>query len=106
MRSIAALALVIGVVPAVAQEPNVEDCPELPAESGFAWTFQLGPDFFLCYAKSTGGGAQSFGVYQGFAPNFDPQNRELHERGVVGGHNVIWYAITGDDAGFKLAQET
>jgi hypothetical protein len=107
LRAFASIALAIGVASAFAQEPSAQDCPELPAESGFAWEFKLGPDFFLCYAKETRGGRQSFGVYQGFAPSFRPENSALGESGVVGGHDVIWYAMgQGDDAGFKLARQT
>lgn len=106
MKALAATALVIGMASAAAQEPDALACPELPAGSGFAWEFQLGPDFFVCRARPTDGGRQSFGVYQGFAPNFHPENGERRESGIVGGHDVTWYAITRDDTGFNLAQET
>lgn len=106
MKAFATIALMIWVAPAVAQEPGAQDCPELPAHSGFAWEFELGPDFFVCYARPTSGGKQSFSVYQGFAPNFRPESSALRESGIVGGHDVVWYAIMEDDTGFKLARQT
>src|SRR5262245_47396179 len=106
MKALMIIGLMIWVVPAVAQEPGAQDCPELPANSGFAWEFYLGPDFFVCYAKPTSGGKQSFDVYQGFAPNFRPESGAARESGIVGGHNVVWYVMREDDTGIRLARET
>jgi hypothetical protein len=67
--------------------------------------YQPAIDFDLCRAKSMSGGSEFFGIYLGTAANFYPEAGALRERGVVGGHDVVWYAQP-KDATFKYVRQT
>jgi hypothetical protein len=106
MRVAPAAAFLLASAPALAQAPDAERCPALPAESGFEWHYQAGPDFDLCRAESASGGPEFFGMYLGFAANFHPETDAVRENGSVGGHDVVWYAMDTDPAKFPHGRQT
>jgi len=106
MKAAPTVAFLLASAPAFAQAPGTERCPMLPADSGFEWQYSAGPDFDLCRAESTNGGPEFFAMYLGFAANFHPEADAWREKGNVGGHNVVWYAMGTDEATFRHGRQT
>ncbi len=91
---------------ATADDAAAERCPKLPANSGFTWTYQRGPDFGVCYAGKAGDSTQVIGVYAGFAPDFQPDPKKIIRRGKIGTDDVQWYRKQTMDKQFKVGAET
>lgn len=93
LASVAGLLLVGGVAHAQATSP----CPQLPADSGLAWTHQAAPDFDFCKAMRADG-TQAFGVFIGEESPFEPKGNNRAEAGTVDGRRIYWYRgqVAGD----------
>lgn len=91
---------------AAADEAAAQRCPKLPANSGFTWTYQRGPDFGVCYARKSGDSTQVIGVYAGFAPDFQPDPKKIIRQGKIGTDAIQWYRKQTMDKEFKVGAET
>jgi hypothetical protein len=91
---------------ATADEAADQACPKLPANSGFTWTYQRGPDFGVCYAEKAGNPQQKIGVYIGFAPDFQPDQKQILQKGRIGAAVVQWYRKQTTGERFKVGAET
>ena len=78
----------------------------MPANSGFTWTYQRGPDFGVCYAGKAGDSTRVIGVYAGFAPDFQPDPKQILRQGKIGADVVHWYKKQAMDKQFKVGAET
>lgn len=91
---------------ASADDAADQRCPKLPANSGFTWTYQRGPDFGVCYAGKAGDPTQVIGVYAGFAPDFQPDPKKIIQQGKIGTDVIQWYRKQAMDKEFKVGAET
>lgn len=76
---------------------GVETCPELPADSGIEWAYREGPDFDLCYAIESSTKKDSFGIYLGRHPSFQPRDAKPIGGGKIAGREVTWYPRDADE---------
>jgi hypothetical protein len=90
----------------MANDAADQRCPKLPANSGFTWTYQRGPDFGVCYAGKAGDSTQVIGVYAGFAPDFRPDKKKMIRQGKIGTDAIQWYRKQTMDKKFKVGAET
>jgi hypothetical protein len=47
-----------------------------------------------------------FGLYMGSHPNFRPDERQLAEKGAIGGFEVVWYNVPSNDAARPISRAT
>lgn len=90
------ITLFISVVSHASHANSVKACPVLPYDSSLEWTYKRGPDFDLCYAIYPDTKDMAFGIYMGGHPNFEANNSDEIEEGIVGGKAIVWYKFETD----------
>lgn len=104
LRTLLVTALIPISIPASAR--GVEACPELPTDSGVEWVYREGPDFDLCYAIESSTKKDSFGIYLGRHPSFEPKDAQPIGKGKVAGRKVTWYPRDPDEYHPQLGRQT
>jgi len=65
-------------------------CPQLPADSGLAWTHKGTANSDFCRALRADG-SEAFGLYIAKDAPFKPNRSDRAEQASIDGHDVVWY---------------
>lgn len=74
----------------LAQEPTIQGCPQLPADSGLAWEHRANGASDFCRAVRSDG-SEAFGLYISPDPAFEPDRGNREEQARIDGREIHWY---------------